>query len=140
MNIGIINGPNLNLLGTREPDKYGNQTLANIIDSLKNIIGTKGQIVDFQSNSESEIIDFIHREQLDGWIINAAAFTHTSIAIRDALLAVKANFIEVHISNVYKREEFRHKSYLSDIAVGVICGLGPQVYSLALNYFLENNK
>lgn len=131
----IINGPNLNLLGTREPDKYGETTLEQVVEKLKEI-GAKNNIdiIDFQSNSESELIDFIHsnREVADFGIINPAAFTHTSIALRDAMLATAMPFIEVHISNIHKREDFRKDSYFSDIALGTIAGLGAQGYELAM--------
>ena len=137
----IINGPNLNLLGSREPDKYGNTTLADIIDSVTAVASKQGvDIIDFQSNAENELIDFIHknRDQADFAIINPAAFTHTSIALRDALLAAALPFIEVHISNIHKREEFRKASYFSDIAVGTIAGLGAQGYELATLAALEH--
>ncbi len=134
--ISVLNGPNLNLLGVREPGLYGNKTLRDIQDSLVQMAATLGhQINFFQSNAEYEIIDRIHKgyaEGVDFIIINPAAFTHTSVAIRDALLATKIAFIEVHLSNVHAREAFRRHSYFSDIAVGVICGLGARGYELAL--------
>ncbi|MGC8771523.1 MAG: type II 3-dehydroquinate dehydratase [Brevinematia bacterium] len=141
----LINGPNLNMLGTREPDKYGHLTLNEIVENLKRIAKEQGFILkDFQSNHEGEIIDFIHKEGLSakGLIINAGAYTHTSIAIRDSILSVSIPFVEVHLSNVYKREDFRKKSYLSDIAIGVISGFGHYVYELgllALIKYIENN-
>ena len=130
----VLNGPNLNLLGSREPDKYGHQTLEDIEDRLEEL--AQGHAIDFyQSNAEFELIERIHQAGADGVdfiLINPAAFTHTSIALRDALLGVDIPFIEVHLSNVHAREEFRHRSYLSDVAVGVISGLGAQGYELAL--------
>ena len=132
----VLNGPNLNLLGTREPGLYGQQTLQDIEQRLKQLAAQQQhQLSCFQSNAEFQLIDRIHQavqDQVDFIIINPAAFTHTSVALRDALLGVGIPFIEVHISNVFARETFRHHSYLSDIAVGVISGLGPQGYELAL--------
>jgi 3-dehydroquinate dehydratase-2 len=125
-NILVLNGPNLNLLGTREPEKYGHDTLQNIEDRLASL-ASDHQIAFFQSNVEGELINRIHQAQVDKVdfiLINPAAFTHTSIALRDAMLAVNIPFIEIHLSNVYARESFRHHSYLSDIAVAVISGLG----------------
>lgn len=134
--ISVLNGPNLNLLGVREPGLYGNLTLQNIRDSLEQLAAQLGhQLSFFQSNAEHEIIEQIHlayRQGVDFIIINPAAFTHTSVAIRDALLATKIAFIEVHLSNVHAREPFRQHSYFSDIAQGVICGLGARGYELAL--------
>jgi 3-dehydroquinate dehydratase-2 len=130
----VLNGPNLNLLGTREPEKYGHDTLQNIEDRLASL-ASDHQIAFFQSNIEGELINRIHQAQVDKVdfiLINPAAFTHTSIALRDAMLAVNIPFIEIHLSNVYARESFRHHSYLSDIAVAVISGLGAQGYELAL--------
>ncbi|MEA9390307.1 type II 3-dehydroquinate dehydratase [Acerihabitans sp. TG2] len=134
LHILLLNGPNLNLLGTREPDKYGHTTLADIINSLEG----QAQALDvalshLQSNAEYVLIDRIHqaRGNTDFILINPAAFTHTSVALRDALLAVSIPFIEIHLSNVHAREPFRHHSYLSDIAVGVICGLGADGYNFA---------
>jgi 3-dehydroquinate dehydratase-2 len=132
----VIHGPNLNLLGTREPSTYGTQTLAQINHELQiTATGLNHQIAFLQSNSEAEIITRIQACQQDGTdfiLINPAAFTHTSIALRDALLAVSVPFIEVHLSNIYQRESFRHHSYLSDIAKGVIGGCGAYGYQLAL--------
>ena len=133
----LLNGPNLNLLGTREPGLYGADTLAEIEQrciALAQQLGAH-ELVCCQSNAESVLIDRIHAARLENVafiIINPAAFTHTSIALRDALLGVAIPFIEVHVSNVFARESFRHHSYLSDIAVGVICGLGVLGYELAL--------
>ncbi|MEW6766203.1 MAG: type II 3-dehydroquinate dehydratase [Pseudomonadota bacterium] len=132
----ILNGPNLNLLGVREPDKYGRTTLEDIVDQLSTQAAEAGHALDhLQSNAEAALIDRIHAARTDGTafiIINPAAFTHTSVALRDALLAVGLPFIEVHLSNVHAREAFRQHSYFSDIAVGVIAGLGAQGYELAL--------
>nr|VFJ97573.1 MAG: 3-dehydroquinate dehydratase [Candidatus Kentron sp. H]VFJ97930.1 MAG: 3-dehydroquinate dehydratase [Candidatus Kentron sp. H]VFK03438.1 MAG: 3-dehydroquinate dehydratase [Candidatus Kentron sp. H] len=132
----LLHGPNLNLLGEREPTLYGNHGLVEINRQLVISARERGhELVCFQSNAEHELVDRIQmaREQdIEFIIINPAAFTHTSIAIRDAFLAVAVPFIEVHLSNVYRREPFRHHSYLSDIAVGVIVGFGPEGYGLAL--------
>ncbi|WP_067569653.1 type II 3-dehydroquinate dehydratase [Candidatus Mikella endobia] len=133
--IHFLNGPNLNLLGIREPNKYGHINLTEIISDLNTLAGRLGvKISHFQSNAEHALIDYIHQERLntDFIVINPAAFTHTSIAIRDALLAVTIPFIEIHLSNVHAREPFRYHSYFSDIAVGVICGLGADGYHFAL--------
>lgn len=134
-NILLLNGPNLNMLGTREPDKYGSLTLSEIVNTLE--AEAKALDVAFdhlQSNAEHVLIDRIHqaKDTVDFILINPAAFTHTSVALRDALLAVDIPFIEIHLSNVHARESFRHHSYLSDKAVGVICGLGADGYSYAL--------
>lgn len=132
----VLHGPNLNLLGTREPDVYGAVTLAQINQDLTQQAQAAGHSLEYlQSNAEFQLIDRIHAAKsanVDFILINPAAFTHTSVALRDALLAVSIPFIEVHLSNVYQREHFRHHSYFSDIAVGVICGLGAQGYALAL--------
>ena len=132
----VLHGPNLNLLGTREPEVYGSTTLADINQELSQQAGIAGHDLDsFQSNAEFELIERIHRARDEGVafiIINPAAFTHTSVALRDALLGVAIPFIEVHLSNVHAREAFRHHSYFSDKAVGVICGLGAQGYQFAL--------
>lgn len=134
--ITVLNGPNLNMLGIREPGLYGNKTLQDIQVNLEQLAGRLDHKLDFlQSNAEHEIVEQIHRayhQGVDFIIINPAAFTHTSVAIRDALLATKIAFIEVHLSNVHAREPFRKHSYFSDIAVGVICGLGARGYELAL--------
>ena len=140
-NILIVHGPNLNLLGTREPELYGAVTLDAINRQLANRAHSAGvKLVDYQSNVEGELVTRIQQSQADGVdfiIINPAAFTHTSIAMRDALAAVKIPFIEVHLSNVFAREEFRHRSYFSDLAVGIISGLGSKGYELALEYALQ---
>ena len=133
----LLNGPNLNLLGTREPALYGSDTLADIEQRCMELAQTIGshELICFQSNAEYALLDRIHAARQEGVafiIINPAALTHTSVALRDALLGVNIPFIEVHLSNVFARESFRHHSYLSDIAVGVISGLGPQGYELAL--------
>tara|TARA_R110002167_G_scaffold37515_8_gene117581 strand:+ start:2266 stop:2763 length:498 start_codon:yes stop_codon:yes gene_type:complete len=139
-NILVLHGPNLNLLGTREPSIYGSETLDDINKRLKQLSENNNIPLDyFQSNAEHLIIDRIHQAKniTDFIIINPAAFTHTSVAIRDALLAVSIPFIEVHLSNVHSRETFRHHSYFSDIAVGVICGFGSSGYDLALTKAIE---
>ncbi|MCC5888333.1 MAG: type II 3-dehydroquinate dehydratase [Gammaproteobacteria bacterium] len=132
----VLHGPNLNLLGTREPEVYGKDTLADIDFRLKMRAGEADVgLATFQSNGEAALIDRIHEARSDGTdfiLINPGAFTHTSVALRDALTGVAIPFIEVHISNVHAREPFRRHSYLSDVAVGVICGLGAQGYELAL--------
>lgn len=132
----VINGPNLNLLGTREPEHYGHDTLESIDQTLSALASEHGlTLSSVQSNAEAELIEHVHRAPSDGVrfiIINPAAFTHTSVALRDALSGVDIPFIEVHISNVHSREAFREHSYFSDIAVGVISGLGTLGYSLAL--------
>lgn len=143
MRILIINGPNLNMLGLREPEVYGAQTLADIESELQYLAAELGLTVEcLQSNFEGELVSRIQqaRGQFDGIIINAAAYTHTSIAIRDALAAAEVPFIEVHLSNVHAREPFRHHSYLADKAVGVLCGLGSFVYEAALRYFAQTTK
>lgn len=136
-----LNGPNLNLLGTREPEVYGSRNLADIMAELHNVFSEANCEFEWlQSNAEHELVDKIHLAagKVDYIIINPAAFTHTSVAIRDALLGVNIPFIEVHLSNTHKREDFRHKSYLSDIAEGVIMGLGAQGYSLAAQAALSH--
>jgi 3-dehydroquinate dehydratase II len=140
----VLNGPNLNLLGTREPGVYGTETL----DSIEARIVSKAQaatmkLICCQTNYEGELVSFIQQVRTAGakfLIINAAAYTHTSIAIRDAISAVDVPFVEVHLSNIYKREHFRHHSYLSDKAEAVICGLGAMGYDVALDYVLEKLK
>ncbi|EKO3925109.1 type II 3-dehydroquinate dehydratase [Vibrio metschnikovii] len=135
LRILVLNGPNLNLLGLREPEHYGAQTLNQIIDKLRQQAAKADVALDhLQSNREYELIEAIHQahSKVDFIIINPAAFTHTSVALRDALLGVAIPFIEVHLSNVHAREPFRHHSYLSDKAQGVICGLGAQGYEFAL--------
>ena len=133
----VLHGPNLNLLGTREPGIYGHTTLEDINRSLQEKCHAAGHHLHvLQSNAEYELIERIHdarNEGVDFIVINPAAFTHSSIALRDALSGVNIPFIEVHLSNIHSREAFRHRSFFSDIAVGVICGLGAQGYSLALD-------
>lgn len=140
----VLHGPNLNLLGTREPEVYGRDTLADIDARLQQQAAGAGvALSSFQSNHEGALVDRIHAARLDGTrfiLINPGAFTHTSIALRDALTGVALPFIEVHLSNVHRREPFRHHSYLSDVAVGVICGLGAQGYELALQAALARLK
>jgi 3-dehydroquinate dehydratase II len=140
----VLHGPNLNLLGTREPDIYGRSTLAEVNARLANLALEVGCKLDsFQSNHEGALIDRIQAargEGVDFIVINPAAFTHTSIALRDALAAVEIPFIEVHLSNVHAREDFRHKSYLADMAIGQICGLGIAGYEAAVQYALTYEK
>lgn len=140
----LINGPNLNLLGTREPHIYGSQRLQDIEAALTVEATQRGaQLCCYQSNAEHALIERIHQardEQIDFILINPAAFTHTSIALRDALAGVAIPFIEVHLSNVHAREPFRHHSYLSDLAKGVICGLGTDGYRFALQAALNSLK
>ena len=135
MHLLLINGPNLNLLGHREPSIYGLQTLEDIQEELLTLaIDLDAKLRFFQSNSEGEMIDCIQKSvtSTDGILINAGAYTHTSIALRDALLGVAIPFVEVHLSNIYSREKFRHKSFLSDKALGLVSGFGPISYQLAL--------
>ncbi|GGQ29626.1 type II 3-dehydroquinate dehydratase [Shewanella litoralis] len=141
----VINGPNLNLLGRREPGHYGHQTLATIVSDLTDAANQVGVTLEhIQSNAEYQLIDAIHATDAQFIIINPAAFTHTSVALRDAILGVAIPFIEVHLSNVHAREPFRHHSYFSDKAQGVICGLGAQGYDFALQaaikYLKEHSK
>jgi 3-dehydroquinate dehydratase-2 len=140
-NILVLHGPNLNLLGTREPEVYGRTTLEDIDRKLVEIAREKAaNLQHFQSNAESSLIERIHAARLDGTefiVINPAAFTHTSVALRDALAAVAIPFIEVHLSNVFAREPFRKESHFSDLAIGVISGLGVNGYEFAVQYALE---
>ena len=137
-NILVLHGPNLNLLGTREPEVYGRTTLSEINERLALFAQEKGGVLtSLQSNAEFELINRIHQARADGTdfiIINPAAFTHTSVALRDALAGVAIPFVEVHLSNVYAREAFRHHSYFSDLAVGVISGLGSLGYEYAVRF------
>lgn len=139
----VLHGPNLNLLGVREPAHYGQQNLASIDAELTARANDKNAILEtFQSNDESALISRIHalvEDPVDFLIINPAAFTHTSVALRDALSAVQVPFIEVHLSNIYKRESFRHHSFFSDVAIGVITGLGVQGYLAALDYAVTHS-
>ena len=135
MRVLLLNGPNLNLLGQREPGLYGGLSLVAIEADLRDRAERLGvELTCFQSNHEGALVDRIHaaRGQADGLLINAGAFTHSSIALRDALLGVAIPFVELHLSNVHAREPFRHHSYLADKALGVICGFGPASYGLAL--------
>ena len=135
-NFLLLNGPNLNLLGEREPELYGETSLDQVVENLSNISDKSGhELSDFQSNAEHELVDLIHKAKDNNVkciIFNPGAFTHSSIALRDALAGIEIPFIEVHISNIYSREDFRQKSFLSEIAVGVISGLGVEGYELAL--------
>ncbi len=138
MKIGIINGPNLNLLGVREPEVYGSQRFEEYIHQLK-VMFPSVNIEYFQSNIEGEIIDCLHKWGFtkSGILLNAGGYTHTSVAISDAIAAITTPVVEVHISNIYKREEFRHKSIISKECVGMISGLGLKGYALAISYFFE---
>ena len=139
-NIIIINGPNINLLGDRDKSIYGNETYDNLLKRCKSEAIKKNINIDFyQSNIEGELVNKIQDsiKTYDGMIINGAAFTHTSVAIRDALSLFKKPIIELHISNIYKREDFRHKSLISDVVTGIICGLGTSGYILAINSIYE---
>ncbi len=141
LRILLLNGPNLNLLGLREPAHYGSQTLDQIVEQLAKQADSAGaELQHLQSNREYELLEAIHaaHNKVDFIIINPAAYTHTSVALRDALLGVAIPFIEVHLSNVHAREPFRHHSYLSDKAEGVICGLGAQGYQFALSAAIEH--
>lgn len=141
-NILVLHGPNLNLLGTREPHIYGSLTLSQINEGLERLAGDLGATLSaWQGNHEGALVDRIQAARQDGTdfiIINAAAYTHTSVAIRDALAGVAIPFIEVHLSNLYKREPFRHHSHLSDLAVGLISGLGADGYEAALRYAVRH--
>lgn len=140
-NILLLNGPNLNLLGTREPEVYGTTTLADVERTAVAQASAAGaRLTAFQSNHEGALIDRIHAarsEGVDAIIINPGGLTHTSVALRDALAGVAIRFVEVHISNIHQREAFRHHSYLSSVAVGVICGLGVDGYRLAVDFALN---
>jgi 3-dehydroquinate dehydratase-2 len=142
LRILVIHGPNLNLLGTREPGHYGTDTLADINNRLIELgdsIGT--EVLTFQSNHEGELVDRIQNashEDITGIVINPAAYTHTSVALRDALLAARIPFAEVHLSNIQRREEFRHRSMLADLASGIVAGFGPASYELALRGMVEH--
>ena len=137
----VIHGPNLNMLGQREPETYGTETLDKINQDLTNLGSSYGiKVTTFQSNSEGAIVNAIHqafKEKINGIIINPAAYTHTSVAIKDALLLLSCPIIEVHLSNIYKREAFRHKSMVSDVVTGQIAGLGSMGYRLALGALKE---
>lgn len=133
MKIAIVNGPNLNLVGIREKEIYGNQSLTSYLEDLRG--KTKHELVFFQSNIEGEIIDFLQSANVEGVIINAGGYTHTSIAIRDCIAAINLPVVEVHISNISSRESFRHTSYLTPVCDGCVFGFGLRSYALALNYF-----
>lgn len=140
MRVLVINGPNLNLLGLREPEIYGAETLRDVNEQLSTVAGQLNMVIEcFQSNTEGLIVDRIHAafQKFDWIVINAGAYTHTSIAIRDALVGVAIPFVEVHISNVYARESFRQHSYLSDKASGIIVGLGTFGYQAALHFIAQ---
>jgi len=141
LNLLLLNGPNLNLLGSREPEVYGSTTLADIEAAAVTQAGQAGaKLATFQSNHEGALIDRIQAAKKDGVdaiIINPGAFTHTSVALRDALAGVAIPFVEIHISNIHQRETFRHHSYLSEIAAGVICGLGTEGYTAAIAFALK---
>lgn len=141
MRILVIHGPNLNLLGSREPELYGRDTLAEIDAELEQqALRLRASVSSFQSNHEGALVERIQqaRGEVDGILINAGAYTHTSIALRDALLAVALPYVELHLSNTHAREPFRHQSHLADRAVGVICGFGPVSYYLALEGMLAH--
>ena len=141
MRIAVLNGPNLNLLGTREPELYGNASLADLEARVRAVAGTAGVSVDWQqSNSEGALVDAVQQltGHADGALINAAAYTHTSLALRDALLAVRVPFVEVHLSNIFAREPMRRTSLLADLAVGIIAGFGPRGYELALTALVDH--
>jgi 3-dehydroquinate dehydratase II len=139
--IGVVHGPNLNLLGQREPELYGRVTLAELEGSLQELAGELGcDILSFQSNSEGALVDHIQQSAADvsGFVINAGAYTHTSVALRDALVGVGRPFVEVHLSNVFAREPFRQHSYLSDRALGLVAGFGVESYLLGLRALLAH--
>ena len=142
--IWVLHGPNLNLLGTREPGVYGSTTLAQIDTMLRDEGAAAGvRVESFQSNHEGALVERIHAARdakVDFILINPAAYTHTSVAIRDALAGVAIPFVEIHLSNVHRREPFRHHSYFSDLAVGVIAGLGPTGYRCALQFAIETSR
>lgn len=142
LRIQVIHGPNLNLLGTREPGHYGVNTLADINQQLLSLADQLGaELTTYQSNHEGELVDYIQKassENIDAIVINPAAYTHTSVALRDALLATRIPFVEVHLSNIHKREEFRHRSLLVDAAIGTVAGFGPSSYTMALRGIIEH--
>ena len=141
LRILAIHGPNLNLLGNREPGHYGADTLADINEQLLSLADTlNAELLTYQSNHEGELVDRIQKasgEKIDAIVINPAAYTHTSVALRDALLATRIPFVEVHLSNIHKREEFRHRSLLVDAAIGTVAGFGPSSYTMALRGIIE---
>ena len=137
MKILVINGPNLNMLGVREPDVYGTETLARINEKLASYVGDRATLEFFQSNSEGGIIDKIHSSDADGIVLNAGAYTHYSYAIHDAIKSISAPVVEVHLSNIYKREEYRHKSVIAAACAGSVCGFGADSYVLAAEALLR---
>ena len=142
MKISIINGPNLNLLGRRETQHYGKRSFEDFFDELKENFPDL-ELEYFQSNTEGDLINKLHEQGFGGWkgiILNAGGYTHTSVALADAIAAIETPVVEVHISNIYARESFRHHSYLSSRCKGVICGLGMEGYRLAIEYFLNQQK
>ncbi len=136
MKILVVNGPNLNLLGHREPDIYGNTTLADLEGSLRTWY-PQHEILFYQSNHEGDLVDALQRTDARGIVLNAAAYTHTSVALRDAIAAIDPPVVEVHISNVFAREDFRHHSFISPVCAGVICGFGLDSYRLAVEALLR---
>ena len=139
MRIAVLNGPNLNLLGSREPEVYGRATLADIESAVRQAAAARGVDIDwFQSNHEGALIDAVQglAGRADGALVNAAALTHTSVALRDALLAVRVPFVEIHLSNIFAREPARRQTLLADLAVGLVCGFGAQSYLLGLDAIL----
>jgi 3-dehydroquinate dehydratase-2 len=141
MRIAVLNGPNLNLLGTREPELYGSGSLADLEARVRAVADSAGVSVDWrQSNSEGALVDAVQQltGHADGALINAAAYTHTSLALRDALLAVRVPFVEVHLSNIFAREAMRRTSLLADLAIGIIAGFGPRGYELALTALVDH--
>ena len=141
MQICVLHGPNLNLLGTREPELYGTETLSTIDKRLRTRAAELGvQIESFQSNHEGELVDRVQEQadRVDGWLVNAAGLTHTSVALRDALVASGKPFVEVHLTNIYSREPFRHRSLLSDVALGVVSGFGARSYMFGLDGLLDS--
>lgn len=143
MNILVLNGPNLNMLGVRKPEIYGYQTLADIEEMLRKRLSGENAMLDFrQSNHEGELVDWIQqaRGKYDYILLNAAAYTHTSVAIRDAIEAAEVPTIEIHLSNTAKREDFRHVSYIAPVCVGTVCGFGDLSYMMALEYVLAMNQ
>lgn len=138
--VGVLHGPNLNLLGTREPGRYGTTTLSELDEALAERARRSGASVSsFQSNAEGELIDWIQERssEVDAWLVNAGGLTHTSVSLRDALLATERPFVEVHLTNVFAREEFRTRSLLADAAAAVVCGFGADSYVLALDGLLR---
>lgn len=141
--IAIINGPNLNLLGSRQPDIYGRSSLGYIATAVNDIVGTRASLAWFQSNHEGQIIDWLHEfssEQYDGIVLNAGAYTHTSLAIADAIAAISVPVVEVHLSNIYAREEIRHHSLIAPVCKGSISGFGPAGYLLAVEALISSHQ